>query len=67
MAESRKLKILTIDNKFATRPIAAWAHIINKILAPCIPHEQWTLGEIERFNRTVEDGIVKQLSWYVSF
>ena len=57
----RKLKILTIDNQFVTAPITIWKNTHNITLQPCIPHEHWALGEIERFNRTLEDAIVKQL------
>ena len=56
-SEYRKLKILTIDNQFVTEPIRKWV----KNIRPCIPHKHWALGEIKRLNRTLEDGIVKQL------
>ena len=60
-SEYRKLKILTIDNQFVTEPIRKWGKLHNITFRPCISREHWALGEIERFNSTLEDGIVKQL------
>ena len=58
----RQLKTIRTDNQFLTRNIKAWArnHPPIKILA-CIPHELHQIGLVERFNRTIEDSIVKNL------
>ena len=55
--------MLRLDNQFVTRPVKDWAarcepHIE---LQPCIPHEHHSIGDIERFHRTLEDAVFKKL------
>ena len=48
-SESRKLRILKIDNQFFTEPIKKCKKMII-LLRTCIPPEHWLLGEIKLFN-----------------
>ena len=38
-----------------------WALLHHITLLPCIPHKHWSIGSMERYNRTLGDGITKQL------
>jgi hypothetical protein len=60
-SKHRILQILRIDNQFITEPIREWAQFHHITLLPCIPHEHHSIGEIERFHRTLQDGNSKQL------
>ena len=57
------LKVLRIDNQFNTAAIKAWAAKCEPCIAlqPCIPHEHHSIGDIERFHRTLEDAVFKKL------
>ena len=57
------MKVLRIDNEFITQPIKQWAALCDPPieLQPCIPHEHHSIGDIERFNRTLEDAVFKKL------
>ena len=60
----RTLKTIRTDNQFITSAITAWARDLSHppiTLLPCIPHEHFQIGLIERFNRTLEDSIVKNM------
>ena len=61
--ENRILKVIRLDNQFITKPIKLWAMALDNTIEfkPCIPYEHHSIGDIERFNRTLEDGIVKFL------
>ena len=62
-ASDRVLKILRIDNEFAAADIRTWAALCTPPIAlqPCIPHEHHSIGDIERFNRTLGDTINKKI------
>ena len=57
------LKVLRLDNQFLTRPVKDWAASCEPYieLQPCIPHEHHSIGDIERFHRTLEDAVFKKL------
>ena len=54
-AAGRALKILRVDNEFETDAIQTWAALCTPpvTLEPCIPHEYYSIGDVERFNRTL--------------
>jgi len=60
-AQHRTIVIIHIDNEYIPESILAWALENHITLLPCIPHEHWSIGAIERYNRTLGDGITKQL------
>ena len=60
-SQHRNMKIIRLDNQFITEEITKWSQIHQITLLPCIPHEHHTIGGIERFNRSLEDGVVKLL------
>ena len=65
-ARDRVMKVLRIDNQYVTADIQKWAATISPgrpaiQLQPCIPHEHHTIGDVERFNRTLEDAVFKKL------
>ena len=60
-AQHRNIAILSLDNEYITEPILDWALDNHIDLLPCIPHEHWSIGMVERYNRTLKDGITKQL------
>ena len=55
------LKVLRLDNEFWTAPVRTWAASCEPPieLQPCIPHEHHSIGDVERFNRTLEDAVFK--------
>ena len=57
------LKVLRLDNQFVTKPVKEWAAKCEPYieLQPCIPHEHHSIGDIERFHRTLEDAVFKKL------
>ena len=57
------LKVLRIDNQFWTEPVMTWAAPCEPPieLQPCIPHEHHSIGDIERFHRTLEDAVFKKM------
>ena len=59
----RKIKVFRTDNRLVTNAIKTFCDLPeNQIkLLPCIPYEHDTIGLIERWNRTVQEGIVKAL------
>ena len=60
-SKHRILKIVRLDNQFITEPIREWSQLHHIDLLPCIPYEHHSIGEIERFHRTLQDGMFKQL------
>ena len=62
-SRSLTMTVLRIDNEFITEPIKRWAALCTPPieLQPCIPHEHHSIGDIERFNRTLEDAVFKKL------
>ena len=57
------LKTIRIDNEFVTNEITTWAALCSPAISlqPCIPHEHHSIGDIERFNRSLEDAVFKKL------
>ena len=57
------LKVLRLDNQFVTAPVKKWAAQCEPYieLQPCIPHEHHSIGDIERFHRTLEDAVFKKM------
>ena len=57
------LKVLRMDNQFYTKAVKNWAARCEPYveLQPCIPHEHHSIGDIERFHRTLEDTVFKKL------
>ena len=57
------LKTIRIDNEFVTSEITTWAALCSPAISlqPCIPHEHHSIGDIERFNRSLEDAVFKKL------
>ena len=57
------LRTLRLDNQFNTKEVQYWADRCTPPIhiQPCIPHEHHSIGDIERFNRTLEDAIFKKL------
>ena len=57
------LKVLRLDNEFVTAPIKRWAALCRPPieLQPCIPHEHHSIGDIERFNQTLEQAVFKKM------
>ena len=57
------LRVLRMDNEFWTAPVRTWAASCEPPieLQPCIPHEHHSIGDVERFNRTLEDVVFKKL------
>jgi hypothetical protein len=53
---------LRTDNAFVTFTLKAWCLLHHVILSPCIPHEHFQIGLVERFHRTLEDSNVKCIS-----
>jgi len=65
-SRDRIMKVLRIDNQYVTADIQKWAATTSPgrpaiRLQPCIPHEHHTIGDVERFNRTLEDAVFKKL------
>ena len=62
-AAGHTLRVLRIDNEFVTAPIKRWAGLCEPPieLQPCIPHEHHSIGDIERFNQTLEDAVFKKM------
>ena len=52
----------TLRVLFATAPVKRWAALCDPPieLQPCIPHEHHSIGDIERFHRTLEDAVFKK-------
>ena len=61
VAQRRELKVIRLDNQFVTEAINKWKQPHHITILLCIPHEHWSIGEVERFNRTLKDGYVKLL------
>jgi len=59
--QNRLLKTIRTDNKLITIMLKNWAMQHNITLLPCIPHEHFQIGDIERFHRSLQDSIVKNL------
>ena len=57
----RILKVRRLDNQFVTDPITLWVLESNMKILPCIPYEHHFIGDTDRFNPTLEGGIVKLL------
>ena len=57
------LRVLRLDNEFVTAPIKRWAGLCEPPieLQPCIPHEHHSIGDIERFNQTLENAVFKKM------
>ena len=57
------LKVLRLDNQFVTAPVKKWAAQCEPYieLQPCIPHKHHSIGDIERFHRTLEDAVFKRM------
>ena len=57
------LKVLRLDNEFMTQDIKTWAAKCEPPiqLQPCIPHEHHSIGDIEKFNQTLENNVNKKL------
>ena len=55
------LKVLRMDDEFLTEPVKRWAALCNPPieLQPCIPHEHHSIGDIEKFNQTLENAVFK--------
>ena len=45
--KDRILKILRIDNQFITERTRKWSLLHHIMLLPCIPHEHYSIREIE--------------------
>ena len=62
-AAGHTLRVLRIDNEFITAPIKRWAGLCEPPieLQPCIPHEHHSIGDIERFNQTLENAVFKKM------
>ena len=62
-AAGYKLRVLRLDNEFVTAPIKRWAGLCEPPieLQPCIPHEHHSIGDIERFNQTLENAVFKKM------
>ena len=54
VAQRRELKVIRLDNQFVTEAVNTWKQPHHITILPCIPHEHWSIGEVERFNRTLE-------------
>ena len=54
---------MRIDNQFNTAAIKAGAAKCEPCIAlqPCVPHKHHSIGDIERFHRTLEDSVFKKL------
>ena len=57
------LKVLRIDNEFNSEAVKTWAADCEPYieLQPCIPHEHHSIGDIEKFNQTLENNVNKKL------
>ena len=57
------LRVLRLDNKFVTEAVESWAKESKPPidLHPCIPHEHRRIGDIERFNQTLGDALLKKM------
>ena len=58
-----KLRVIRCDNAFFTREIREWAiqpHIDIQLL-PCIPHEHYQIGRVERKHQTLHHIVIKAL------
>jgi hypothetical protein len=62
VSAGRILRRLRTDNAFVTNALKAWCLLHHVILSPCIPHEHFQIGLVERFHRSLEDSIVKCIS-----
>jgi len=62
VSAGRTLRRLRTDNAFVTNALKAWCLLHRVILSPCIPHEHYQIGLVERFHRSLEDSIVKCIS-----
>ena len=57
------LKVLRLDNEFMTQDIKTWAAKCEPPmqLQLCIPHEYHSIGDIEKFNQTLENNYTVSL------
>ena len=62
VSAGRTIRRLRTDNAFVTIALKAWCLLHHVILSPCIPHEHFQIGIVERFHRSLEDSIVKCIS-----
>ena len=61
--KQRKLSIIRCDNAFITKDMRDWAmqEKVGVQLLPCIPHEHYQIGRIERKHQTLHHAVIKAL------
>ena len=57
------LKVTRMDNEFRTAAVRTWAASCEPPieLQLCMPHEHHSIGDIERFNQTLENAVFKKM------
>ena len=52
-----------MDNQLKTKAVRNWAARCEPYieLQPCIPHEHHSIGDVDRFHRTLEDAVFEKL------